>query len=137
MSENREPDKYDREIERLRALPDDQFQREVNMRWSNGQTLFEFLTPDGLASRRPGDDKECGCPTMVKSEWKFRPVAWTDELTEAVRALPLPKKIDDATKENLTYFAEAQRLADRMIRGGETMIPNESTPPTTHPPTET
>lgn len=104
------PDKYDSEIERLQAIPDQDFELKAHKSWLNPDILFRFLTPDGHSRNRP-DGGGCGCPTMVKNG----AVAWTDELTDFVRSLDLPADGRSMTKAHLPLFAEAQRAADRML----------------------
>lgn len=107
-------DKYDEQIARLLAAPN--FQGAVYSDWMCCKGLFAFCTPSGTVAKPPGGGA-CGCLTMVKAGgW----VAWTPELTAAVRADGrLPKSFLGIEPEQLPAFAEWQRRLDTEIRGGE------------------
>lgn len=97
-------DKYDLAIEYFTEHPE-----EIQHAWNEPFSarhgcLFVFLRDDLHFN--------CGCPTQVKSHNRE---AQTKELTQAVRALDLPSMPLDITVDNLPAFAEAQRLADRML----------------------
>jgi len=85
--------------------------------------LFQYLTLDGKPGRRP-DGKECGDPIQIKSceHWinEHLSVAWTDELTMAIRSNEwIPRyfgsMLTHARVAALPIIADAQRLADQML----------------------
>ena len=114
-------DKYDKQIERILAYSG----RSLEFEWMTGVGLFQYVTPTGDFCRRP-DELECGCLTLVHSQPDC--VAWTDELTELIRAddrLPMNSsemvhrwdQLDlEGRRALLGVFAEWQRRLDREIR---------------------
>lgn len=85
--------------------------------------LFSYLTPNRNPGKRP-DGTECGCPTLIKLggdwNWPAPLVAWTDELTLAIKCneyIPryFSSMLDHARLEALPVLADAQRLADKML----------------------
>jgi hypothetical protein len=121
MSETR--DSYDEAVEFFTGN-----QNEIAAAWENPSGhyygyLFQYMTPDGQTGRRP-DGKQCGDPIQVKAcdHWVNRHlrVAWTDELTMALRCDEwLPKffysMLPHARLAALPAIANAQRMADRML----------------------
>ena len=100
-------DVYDLEIERLQAIPDEEFNSEVYGVWLMGEGLFKFL------------DKynQGGCLTMVK-EGKYDAYLngeVDDGLTLEIRQDErIPDSSDDITKQSLSVFAEWQRRVDKL-----------------------
>lgn len=89
--------------------------------------LFRYLTPDGRPGKR-ADGEECGDPIQVKSYdcWTdgYPIVAWTNELTSAIRSNELIPRyfgsmLPHARIAALPVIADAQRLADRMLNRRE------------------
>ncbi len=69
--------------------------------------LFLFCSPSGCnLDERGYDGYAVGCPSMVKAY--DRHSAFTEELTNKIRSLPLPLSVDDITPEHLPYFKQAQ-----------------------------
>ena len=102
------PDIYDAEVERLTANPGD-----IHDSWCKAKLLFRFATPDGHSGLRR-DGKDCGCLTMIRSSMG---VAWTDELTAAIRADErIPDMTQRMTPAHLPVFAEWQRRIDEVPR---------------------
>lgn len=100
-------DRYDQEVERLTKEPERIFGA-----WFSASPLFGFVTPSRLCDVRD-DSKSCGCLTLVMGEVY---VAWTDELTAAIRADErLPKDSSGIGPANLPVFAEWQRKIDAAL----------------------
>lgn len=102
-------DRYDEEVERLTEHPE-----RIKGSWTAGMPLFAFCAPNGKSSSgRPCDRRKCGCPSMVRSESIFGSVAWTPELTTAIRADErIPRLANEIRPEHLPVFAEWQRKID-------------------------
>lgn len=112
-------DKYDAAIEYLTQNPS-----EIYEAW-NGPVdhvagcLFQAAGHNGTVGmgetfpQRP-DGLECGCLTTIRKNDEYIPsVAWTDELTAAIRADDrLPKDPREITVAHLPIFAEWQRRID-------------------------
>lgn len=110
-------DRYDRAIAYLTEHPD-----EIQDAWCvptyhcnaelrQAHDLFLYATPSG--NREERDGLECGCLSLIRSEVG---VAWTDALTEAIRAdarIPIDER--KVTVQDLPVFAEWQRKLDREL----------------------
>lgn len=99
-------DKYDEEIEYLKANPD-----EINDHWSCGKPLFQYVTLDG--SGKDGS----GCLTWVKRQSHYKEVNIDIEVNKQIRDEILaddriPKNENDITIDHLEVFAEWQRKLD-------------------------
>jgi len=105
-------DIYEDEVDRLEGVTFKAMYRAWRMGVEHSP-LFDFLTPSRDEENR-ADGKFCGCPMLVMGGH----VAWTDELTRAVRR---NREILDcfplilSTRRQLEAFAAVQRLADKMI----------------------
>jgi len=120
-------DAYDEAIEFFVENPDDLEEAWLHPDRHMYGYLFQYLTPDGKPGKRP-DGKDCGDPTMVKSYERLTSehplVAWTDELTVAIRSNEWMHRyfgalLPHARIAALPGIAEAQRLADQMLRRQE------------------
>lgn len=101
-------DRYDQEVERLTNEP-----KLIENSWHCCGPLFAFCKPSGSDGIRE-DGKACGCPTLIRGEYGW--VAWTDELTELIRADDrLPKSYRGIRREHLPAFAEIQRKLDAAL----------------------
>lgn len=101
-------DKYDKQIARLTAN-----HTLIKEQWLDGIGLFAFCTPSGKWDYRP-DGCCCGCLTMVRADPER--MAWTDQLTRAIRAdRRLPKDVVDITVKHLPVFAAWQRRLEKEL----------------------
>lgn len=104
-------DKYDEAIEYLTENP-----HEIETVWMHpfdhkAGCLFMFVIPNDVEFRP--DRKLCGCLTTIRN---CGYAAWTDELTEAIRADDrIPNDLKDITIEKLPIFAEWQRRIDKEL----------------------
>lgn len=113
-------DKYDEAIAYLTKHPD-----AIQDAWQAGDVheeagcLFVAVAPEhqlyghSVPFTSGGD---CGCLTTIRCGDSRFALAWTKELTEAIRADErIPKDPDDITVEHLPIFAEWQRRIDKEL----------------------
>jgi hypothetical protein len=109
-------DKYDREIDRIRAEVEcaEDLQDVIGSHWGGGgysdqYSLFQYCTPNGRIT------DGCGCLTQVKSKERS---ACTKELTKMIRKDDrIHKSWDDIKSiDELQAYAELQRYMDVNIR---------------------
>jgi hypothetical protein len=114
-------DRYDKQIARLLAAPD--FRAAVEEEWSSAKGLFAFVTPDRY-THTSENGVPYGCLTMIRQQYNgghYRYEAYTDELTEAIRADDrLPRDVDEIEPRHLPVFAEWQRRIARELRNAKT-----------------
>jgi len=112
-------DKYDDAIEYLTTNPDKIFETWAEPQRRKGGCLFSAVTPSGRIWEERDDGQTCGCLTQIRGRdenTNERLVAWTTELTTAIRADDrLPNSECGITVENLPVFAEWQRKIDLIL----------------------
>lgn len=105
-------DAYDRAIQSLINVPDDEFTKVVNRVWMNYDDTPEGVLFGGATPSRSVGTGEGACLTMIRNNYE----AYTPELTLAIRNDErIPNDVDDITKENLYVFAEWQRRLDKEL----------------------
>lgn len=110
-------DVYDREVDRLSKMSPSQLQAIWN---TANSPLFDFLSVS-----RENDSERCGCPSIIaktklgETECRFGMQNWADkyDLAPQMQALNLPPAGSDFDASQLPKFAEAQRIADKVIPG--------------------
>lgn len=113
-------DKYDEAVDYLTKNPEEIYQCWNHPISYRAGALFLPVSDKLPASPntvdllpRRGDGLMCGCLTMVRAGLK---VAWTDELTEAIRGdARIPKTPESIKPEHLPVFAEWQRRIDKEL----------------------
>lgn len=98
---------YAEAVEYLADNPEEIFEAWEWTGIHNAGALFLWCTPSrGGMERNVGP---CGCLTMVHNSSPFGPVAWTDELTDAIRA-------DNRIPDDMTNFKNELMLLPRAER---------------------
>ena len=116
-----EKDIYDLEVERLQAIPTEEFGQEIFNAWVYGpkhSCLFDLVGATGEDKDQCIKDdlgRESGCLTQIRlnsydSFNAFIHGKVDEELTDQIRSDPrIPSNHNGITKENLSVFAEYQR----------------------------
>lgn len=110
-------DIYDNEVARMTANPE-----LIYRSWLNNNLLFRPVTRNGKEST----DSSCTCPLYVNRHDFRCHESILPELKQAIKAMPLISMAPPATQaqvDTLHFYAEAQRLADKMIPGRVVPVP--------------
>lgn len=107
-------DIYDKACDFLTRNP-----QQIQVAWDSPSdhpagVLFRAASPLGESVQRPGDYLCCGCLIEIRQE---DAVAWTKDLTEAIRADDrIPADYDEIQPEDLKVWAEWNRRIDQILK---------------------
>lgn len=118
-TDTQQPDGYDLEVQRLQAVPDEQFRQEVQYAWGEFMrpySLFKLVKAGCALGKMAGGLPyiPCNCLTEIRARAEARSYSaqWPGLLPLIANDTRLPDSPETITREQLPLFARYQRALD-------------------------